>query len=244
MSNFQNSNNSFNLNNSIDLEVRNKLASANGIFTYPDSVKQERQNNFQSIATKGKFELLPQSETTNPFTYAFLSLVQDSKDPIYIENPIGLCLVELLGANGEEIHVIQLSLLPLDKERIIEGIITINKVRPFKYVSMDLETMQMLNGDRSYTRTISDLQDEERKKGYINNYPALRIIQTPKNLSVYQQAVLNSPLRKGIITYLPELAENGLLMESIKQFGVSPLAYALAGAVDEALKAQKYLINN
>lgn len=186
----------------------------------------------QVFIANQKQVLLNKETATNPYTYGFIALQEDSKDSYYQENPLALCLVQLLGAKGEEIQVIQLSLLPCDKDRLINGILAINRVRNFGKLSMSLSTMRWLNEDRAFTRAC----DLARKKEKVSSFPMLSVIKDPANLRIYQETILIPLLRKGIITYSPELSEQTFLLESIKNVGISPLAYALAGACEQAVK--------
>lgn len=186
------------------------------------------------IASKEKQFLLNKETATNPYTYGFIALQEDSTDLFYRDNPLALCLVQLLGAKGEEIQVIQLSSLPCDKDRLINGILAINKVRNFGKLTMALSTMRWLNEDRAFTRAC----DLAEKRDKITSFPMLTAIKDPANLRIYQETILLPLLRKGIITYSPELSEETLLLESIKKIGISPLAYALAGACEQATRQQ------
>lgn len=212
----------------------NNQSSNNGFnsFLYPTPNNNVVGNNILPTIKK---EILPKEQATNPYTYGFIALQEDSTDLYYQEQPLALCLVQLLGEKGEEIQVIQLSLLPCDKERLIEGILAINKVRNFGKLAMDLPTMRWFNEDRAYSRAC----DLAQKKENVLSFPMLTAIKKPANLRIYQETILLPLLRKSVITYLPALSEQAFLMESIKNIGISPLAYALAGACEQAIKQQK-----
>lgn len=198
------------------------------------SINESQKQNFLD---NQKRVLLNKETATNPYTYGFIALQQDSPEPYYQENPLALCIVELLGVKGEEIRVIQLSLLPCDKDRLITGILAINKVRNFGKLSMSLSTMRWFNEDRAFSRAC----DLAQKKEGATSFPMLSAIKDPVNLRIYQETILLPLLRKSIITYSAELAQDVGLIESLKKIGINPLAYALAGACEQAVKQQLQL---
>lgn len=162
---------------------------------------------------------------------AFISLFQaDSSD--LTAKPIGLCLAKVIGQNHEQIEICHLESFQLEKKRLISQLMRYRQTLPFDSIYADKETILYLQENNSW-----------RDNTDPSNRPSLRAVVRSSDLVTRGMDALYEPLTIDLVVFARNVAKRDK-PSILSLCGKSPEIDAMAGAVEQAKKLQKRIINN
>lgn len=181
-----------------------------------------------------------------PSRVGFIAMQRDKIGESLGAKPVAFALIQVIGERYEKFNLIELAEFTCDRESIVKGVFHAAEQKPFSVVWIDETTTEpnytWLNGDRFYTRAA----DRARIYNFDANrpdykYPSIRpTVDRGRDLAIRQMTAIVGRIERDEIVFNKHIASNAGLKARAIDFGNSPAADALAGALERATQLQRF----